>query len=274
MKNIFEFVKLHLILSLLGAVIILSIAFLSLSGQITIISAAEKSGLEKFTKDADTTDIRENREIGFGAKRVYLQNRGYWVTAIEFENRIVALNVRCPGSGPDAPAEVAIRNAIANAGLPNTEKNLCYYEFEDAARLNQLQSAINQQLGKIDEVTATSEIVKAHQRLTSPFSLLTVGTVCGYDATKPEGLVITESLVKAKQVDLLRSGLRSINPEGRVYAALGLLMLAEKNKNLLSTSDLETIEKIRSLTVVIESCSGCMPDSKTADQLILLNKTK
>ncbi len=228
-----------------------------------------QDAFEKFIKDADTSDIRENREIGFGARRVFMQNRGYWITAIGFENRIIALNVNCGGSSPDAPAEVSVKKAILNANLPDAGDKLCYYDYVDKEGLAHLQSAITAKLGEQKEEKAeTDEIARAYQSLMSPLEHLTYGKLCWESAEKPHGRREMEKLVEANRIDLLRNALRSINPEGRVYAAEGLLALAQRTGKPLDQSDKAAINEIRASPVLIEACNGCMPDNKTADILL------
>lgn len=230
---------------------------------------APQDVFDKFIKDADTSDIRENRDIGYGARRVFMQNRGYWITAVNFENRIIAINVNCNGSSPDAPAAVSVKQAILNAGLPAAKDDLCYYNFVDDEGSARLQSAIIAKLGeKNEERTATDDVARAYRTLMSPLERLTFGSQCWEGAEKPHGRREMEKLLEAKRIDLLRSALRSINPEGRVYAAEALSTLAKRSGKPLEPTDKAAIDEIRRSPVLIQACSGCMPENKTADELL------
>jgi hypothetical protein len=258
-------VKLSTLKFLFGCVLLMTTSCNANSRQ----SFIQQDGFDKFIKDADTSDIRENREIGFGARRVFMQNRGYWITAVGFENRIIALNVNCSGSSPDAPVEVSVKRAILNASLPDAGNKLCYYDYVDKEGLAHLQSAITAKLGEQKEEKAeTDEIARAYQTLMSPFEHLTFGKMCWEGAEKPNGRREMEKLVQADRIDLLRNALRSANPEGRVYAAEGLLALAQHTGKPLEPSDKTAIDEIRDSPVLIEACSGCMPENKTVDQLL------
>lgn len=233
------------------------------------VSSASEESLEKLVQDVETNDVRENRDIGFGAKRVYLQNRGYWITAIAFENRIIGLEVLCLGSGPDKSVEPTIKKAIVNAELPSWDSDVCYYHYVDDEGFKLLQTKIESELGASEKsLIKDLQNKELYENLNSPFSKITVGTACGYAGSKPAGRVAVENLVNAKRIDVLRSLLRSPNPESRVYAAIGLKTLAKNDQKLLSADDLDAIEKVKNLPIEISSCGGCLPLSQTAAQLI------
>lgn len=229
---------------------------------------AGKAALERFIKDVDTKDVRENRDIGFGARRVFMQNRGYWITALSFEDRIVAVSVNCNGSSPDAPAAVSVKQALSNAGLPDAGDNLCYYNYVDAEGMKRFDNALSARLGERTGAQPTDALKRAYEALTSPLGQLTYGHACGYAGTKPTGREQMEKLVAAKREDLLRDALRGANPEGRIYAAEGLYALARRTGKTLEASDRKAIDELRALDQPIESCSGCMPETRTAAEIL------
>lgn len=255
---------------LLGALLLTltSCATFNSQARTTTATPAGKASLERFIKDADTKDVRENRDIGFGARRVFMQNRGYWITALSYEDRIVAVNVNCNGSSPDAPAAVSVKQALANAGLPDAGDNLCYYNYVDTEGMKALDAALAARLGERTGAQATDALKRAYEALTSPFDQLTYGHACGYAGTKPTGREHLEKLVLAKRADLLREALRGANPEGRIYAAEGLFAIARLTGKPLEASDRKAIDELRALDQPIKSCSGCMPETRTAAEIL------
>lgn len=255
---------------LLGALLLTltSCATFNSQARTTTVTPAGKASLERFIKDADTKDVRENRDIGFGARRVFMQNRGYWITALSFEDRIVAVSVNCNGSRPDAPAEVSVKQALSNAGLPDAGDNLCYYNYVDPEGMKAFDAALAARLGERTGAQANDTLRRAYEALTSPLVQLSYGHACGVAGTKPTGREYMEKLVAANRADLLRDALRGANPEGRIYAAEGLYAIARRTGKPLEASDRKAIDELRALDQPIESCNGCMPETRTAAEIL------
>ena len=115
-----------------------------------------------------------------------------------------------------------------------------------------LPRAVRQRLGAPEKVSAQDDILDAYHKLMSPHESYEVGRACGAGGNRPRGHVAMSSLVEAKRSDLLRNVLRGPNPEGRVFAGIGLEQL-----DLLSEADLKTVVVLMNTPVRINSCRGC-----------------
>ena len=73
--------------------------------------------------------------------------------------------------------------------------------------------------------------------------------------------------MRAKRYDLVRTALRGMNPEGRVYAAEALLSLARAGGEL-TAGDQAAIAKVRALKIPIRVCEGCIVGAEPAAKLL------
>jgi hypothetical protein len=111
-----------------------------------------------------------------------------------------------------------------------------------------------------------------YEYLISPGENSVVGNGgCGYGGMTPPGKLAIDALVKANRLalvkanrlDLIENVVRGYNPGGRVYAALALVAI-EKQGSPLTDDTRATIEKIRQLDIMIDTCSGCIISHRTA----------
>ena len=73
----------------------------------------------------------------------------------------------------------------------------------------------------------------------------------------PAGRAQMKQLVDAQRFDLVSAALRSLNPEGRVYAARALLA-----REKVDPKDAKAIESLRSLDVELTTSAGCFIGKK------------
>jgi hypothetical protein len=119
-----------------------------------------------------------------------------------------------------------------------------------------LRAAFDAALGRAEPTAAIpAELTWAMEILTSPFSRTDVGTNCYDGGYPPSGRRAVQEIIDAGRNDLLRVAARSLNPEGRVYAAGALLRLPAPMR---LPADRVVVEAIRASGVRTWACDGCM----------------
>jgi hypothetical protein len=172
------------------------------------------------------------------------------------------MRLRCFASGDGWPL-VAPFDLDAFAGAKPTANGLLYV-FRDAALLAKARVDRVGDLGPLAPVVIPPDLADAYDTLTSPLSPLDLGEACGEVGRPGRGHTETEALVQAARFDLLRNVARSLNPEGRVFAARALVQHAQP----LLAEDLVLIEKIRATTKQLRACQGCGLGWKDASELL------
>jgi len=204
----------------------------------------------------DRTD--EDREIGFGARRLRLSIDGdattTVVTVLAWHDRVGSIEVRCNTDD----TELRDRIAAAYKGRGTAP---------DAEGLTVMAGAPADPKGFRDErakvlggplaIEPAPEVASAYLLLWSPFSDLVYGKMYGEDGAPPKGREALEKLLAHKQgVTLLQDILRGPNPEGRLYAAEGLIRLQKKG-TALDDQAKKDIEWVREADLKVQVCRGC-----------------
>jgi hypothetical protein len=172
------------------------------------------------------------------------------------------MRVRCSASG-DGWALVAPFDLDAfGVGKPTADGLL--YVFRDEALLAKARVDRVGDLGPLAPVVVPPELADAYDALTSPLSALDLGEACGDPGRPGPGHTETEALVQAGRFDLLRNVARSLNPEGRVFAARAL----GQHVHPLLAEDVALLRKIRATTKPLRACQGCSLGFKDAGELL------
>jgi hypothetical protein len=171
------------------------------------------------------------------------------------------MRLRCFSSG-DWPLVAPFDLDAFGAAKPTA--NGLLYVFRDAALLAKARVDRVGDLGPLAPVVIPPELADAYDTLTSPLSPLDLGEACGEVGRPGRGHTETEALVQAGRFDLLRNVARSLNPEGRVFAARALLQHAQP----LLAEDVALLEKIRATTRQLRACQGCGLGWKDASELL------
>jgi hypothetical protein len=130
------------------------------------------------------------------------------------------------------------------------------YEFVRDDVLKRMQDAVNNELGIYEPGQAPEELKNEYSILISPFTQYPFGHSCSYSGRPPKGRVAIRKLMDGRQIDLIRGSLRSLNPEGRVYAAEALIKLRRSGYSIVE-NDMEAIKKIRDSELFLSTCYGC-----------------
>ncbi len=223
-------------------------------------------------KALSASDTREDRDVGYGARRwglaLYGSATTAWVTVVAREGRVIALDASVPA---DAKAGATILAAVKGAG-----REVAGIEvrpdggasWREGKRMLAWTEAVTAALGGPRPVVELPAPVReAVAALRDPLASLRYGVGCGDGGDPPPGRDALEALVKARSLDGLRLALASPNPEGRVFAAEGLLRLAAAG-TVLSKEDRAALEAVRAAPAKIEACSGCEHLTSTARELL------
>jgi hypothetical protein len=213
-----------------------------------------------------SSDVRDDRLIGFGARRVFLAvSAGYtttWIHILAAErdehgrSRIAA--IRLEQIGPPEPwAELRPRlRALWRRKVTEVERGFSVERIDDVL-VRELRDRAAQALGRVEPSAPAGELAGAFDRLTSPFTDLVLGFMYGEDGAPPPGRLEIEELVKAQRLDLVRAALRGMNPEGRAWAA-PCPPRAQESGGVLDASDESAIETLRKLPLQLTCSRGCM----------------
>jgi hypothetical protein len=93
------------------------------------------------------------------------------------------------------------------------------------------------------------------------------GTVCYLSMTPPRARMAVEALIAGNQYELVRSVLRSPNPEARVYAVEALKRW-ERQGRAIQAADREAIEFLACQATPISVCEGCIVHPEPQDVLL------
>lgn len=217
----------------------------------------------------------EEENLGFGAERFSLiKGNGYTafhVDAFTLNASIKYYEVRVSGS---ADGWHLIRDYIIKAwrqnGGPEFEENKYGLAFRKTLDVGfqAYKNAVAAELGEIKSVNVPTDLKDSYDELISPLNNSRVGFGgCGYGGVVPQGKLAIDALVKAKRIDLIENILKGYNPGGRVYAALALLGMKKEGLRLRSDTQ-STINKLKSLDIKIETCSGCIVTPRTAKEIL------
>jgi hypothetical protein len=223
---------------------------------------AGETKLDDFLKKLDASSTDEDRGIGFGARRLRLALYGghttTWVTVIVWNDRVGPLEVFCYEGDAEVWAELRERIAAEYKGREPAigEKGL-RVRVGKAWEPEGFQEARGKTLGAHLLIDPADDVAEAYLLLLSPFSDLAYGSMQGEGGDKPDGRLAMEKLLAHEQgASLLEDALRGPNPEGRLYAAEGLLRLERKGRKLGEQAR-KDIEWVRKSDVKIHACSGC-----------------
>ncbi len=217
----------------------------------------------------------DEKNLGFGAGRfTFSKGSGYtslYVDAFTLNGSIEYYEIGIRGDSEDWPR---IRGDIIKAWLenggPEFEENsegLAYRKMLDAG-FQAYKNVVAAELGQMKAVDVPANLKDYYEVLIAPLSDLMIGFGgCGYGGGVPYGRQAIDALVKAKRTDLIENVLRGYNPGGRVYAALALLEMKKQGARLSSDTQ-SAINRIKSLDIELETCSGCIVTPKTAREIL------
>jgi hypothetical protein len=143
-----------------------------------------------------------------------------------------------------------------------------HHDREFASVIADYKKAVADQLGEMQPVHVPTDLNDDYELLIALGTNSVVGQgACGYGAVTPRGKKAIDAIVNANRLDLLANVLKGYNPGGRVYAAVALTAM-QRNGVTLPSDTLHTLEVVRNLDLLLETCSGCLMSFKTAGTII------
>ena len=213
-------------------------------------------------------------ELGFGATNFDF-SKGYGYSHIEISGFLYKGNiVKYRVLFGDSLSWKRVRNQMIGAwhqdvGLPFQEnEDSIYWEMTDKTLLNEYKAEIAKELGSIRELVPPEKLREEYEYLMSPFENSVVGIHgCGAAGLVPIGKAAIDSLVAAKQFELVKNILRGYNPGGRVFALMELQELRERRTHL-EPSVLLAMNKVAALKAPLKMCKGGTISSRTTTEIL------
>jgi hypothetical protein len=227
-------------------------------------------------KALDASEPPEGFDLGYGLKRtecsLFGESLTAWVRVVAWDGKVAALSVRLSHfEYDDKPLEAFRAGGFdVSKAVKVDDKALVW---KDETRMTAARAAIAKGvgLGAPAKTQPTVEAASALAVLDDPFGRLVYGESCNEDGAPPRGREALETLVKAKAVEVLRSALTAPTPEGRVYAAEGLLRLA-RDGTALAPDVKAAVEVVRTSPLALESCGGCIHTREEKAEALLAKR--
>jgi len=222
------------------------------------------------------SEARDDVDLGFGAR--LSQARGRAGTGSLHVRIVVADDGPCDwvveaqvafGSGmvvEGVHARDAFKDTVrAIFSTPVDERESGFaFDWRDDVRRNALMDRLRDALEGptvVEPSDASNGLRQAVQLLSSPLraDASVFGVECGFVSTKLAERQAIEEIVAAGRWDLVRGILRSLNPEGRTYAAQALI-----ESDQASPADSRAIRRLCSSDLPIRICGGgCVIERST-----------
>jgi hypothetical protein len=217
----------------------------------------------------DYSKSYERKDLGYGNESFLIRRPGgytsCYIKLLSHKDALAALQIDCLYSGERADIQKLIREAWGSD--VDQMKDGIRYEFVNHETMKRMQDAVTQELGIHKPSAIPEEYKEAYLILTDPFEQYDFGESCYYAGKPPAGRVAIRNLVDGRQIDLIRAALRSLNPEGRVYAAEVLINVRKAGQSI-GDDDLTAIRKIRESEVLLSACYGCEIVKEKAKDLL------
>lgn len=217
--------------------------------------------LVDFLRKLEPSETREDRNIGFGARRVRVAIHGEHttteVTVLAFKDRVGPLQVLCRGDeavwetlGPEVAKAYGRKAALVDRkglslriGSPADPAGFC--------------DARKEVLGPRLKEDPHPDLEDAYYYLWSPLHDVVYGWQQGDGGEEPEGRKAIEKILAHESGQpLLLDLLRCPNPESRLYAAEALLRMERKGATLPEEVR-RAIDWVSRSDVPIQVCEGC-----------------
>jgi hypothetical protein len=227
-----------------------------------VAGALSETRLAKFKEKLGSASAEEDRDIGFGARRLRLAVYGgyttTWITLLSREGAVGPLEVSCHEDQPDVWAALRDRIGAAYKGHePEIDDRGLRLRRGARADPEGFRTERSRILGPPLGIDPHPSIENAYLLLWSPTSDLVYGWMHGEGGDPPAGRDAVERILAHEQGEaLLDDILRGPNPEGRLYAAEALLRLEKRGKKPGEQAR-KNIGWVRKSDVKIHVARGC-----------------
>jgi hypothetical protein len=208
----------------------------------------------------------EHRDLGFGVSLIKCdQGGGYLRISIriaDFRGKAAIIRVDFDGH--------KVRDVILEGwphDLEEVNQHILRYQTRDKALSEAITRSIADSLGSYSPPTPDPRYQEEYETLMDPLAEHHYGHLCYFAAKPPAARDAIENLIAGEQYQLIRSVLRSPNPEARVYAVEALRRL-EKSDVPIQQEDRKAIDFLASQTMPVYVCSGCLVFSTPQGELL------
>lgn len=226
-----------------------------------VAGALSETKLPTFLEKLGSASTEEDRDIGFGARRLRLAVYGgyttTWVTVVSWDGGVGPLEVSCH---EEAEVWAGIRDRIKaeyKGHEPEVGDTGLRVRVGAQADPEGFRRERNRVLGPPLAIDPHPSLEEAYLLLWSPTSDLVYGWMHGEGGDPPPGRNAVERILGHEQGPaLLDDILRGPNPEGRLYAAEALLRIEKKGRKL-GEQVRKSIDRVRKSGVKIHVARGC-----------------
>jgi len=224
-------------------------------------------------KRLEPNETEEDRDIGFGARRLRLAFYGGYtetrITIVVWKDRAEPVDLTCETDRPETWAEV--RDGVESAYRPLDPKSGprgLQVRIGHQAGPDGFREARTKALGPPLGVDPHPDLAKEYLWLWSPFSDVTYGTTAGFAGEPLRGRTAIEKILAHRHgKPLLEDLLACPNPESRVYAAEAWLRLERKGEKLAERVR-KGIAWVRESDVEIHVARGCVMSWEPAQGIL------
>lgn len=208
----------------------------------------------------------EKSDLGFGFSKISFNRYGGYVSVhyrlLVYGNRMVQYQILASSSTNAALS--LFYTQFSKSGKSNPQS----WSYTDSAWFRAQQDSIPILQWQQPYITEDSLLREAYQLLTQPLSGIVFGRQCGYGLEEPAARIAINIFTARKDTVALRSILRGLNPEGRVYAMEELLLLGADEAILLTSDDKQFMKMLLLMDTPISACGGCDFEQAKAAELI------
>lgn len=221
-----------------------------------------RTAVDELLKMLQPDSREKDQDIGFGLRRVRAALYGgyttAWITIVGCDGRVESISVHSSHVGPAVWGR--LREPLAQgweARGGHLGDGVFDGEFHEPGIAEKCSRRRVAQLGTAVSIEPDAEVADAYRILSSPLSQLVFGTVCYESGHPPLGRTELETILGHESPDMaLGNIVRGPNPEGRVYAAEGLLRLVQQGTTL-SGETKRAIRWVYRSQTAIQVCDGC-----------------
>jgi hypothetical protein len=205
----------------------------------------------------------KRRDLAFGLSLIHgKQGAGYLsadVRIVDFEGQAALVRIDLRGD--------KVRDMILEQWPHDLDQQRLRYEVQDADLWAAAAGSPANSLGSCTPPEVYPAQADAYGLLMDPLLDHDYGTACYIAMSPPGARVAIEALMAAGTYELVRSVLRSPNPEARVYAVEALKRW-ERQGRAIQAADQQAIDFLATQTTPIRVCEGCLVHREPQDVLL------
>ncbi len=233
---------------------------------IEILVRAKAATNESALAKAAGTSARDTRIVGPDARWMRFARGGdevtIWIDAIVHRSTVAAIRLRSLG-GSDTWKQAAAK-ALGN--MASVKKDGLDHRLEHTQPLDRYRKATHAMF-KTPPATPWGGFTDDVRTLMDPLGDLDYGTSCYEAGEAPPGRPAADRLRLQGNWSAFAAILKGLNPEGRLYAAQALLLLAAEGVPV-SKDARDAIDVVRRMKVQVSTCNGSLVQDRTPHEVM------